>query len=324
MDLTQLTDDATRALCETGVIAVIVPCYNAASTLAATLESVLAQQCVAETLVIDDGSTDDSLAIARAFEPAVRVLTGPNQGVSAARNRGIAETTAPWLLFLDSDDLLTPQTLEMRLSSAGGVDADVIISDWEEMIDEGGTITAGRHRAIDWPALNANAELATAIHVWATTAAILYRRSLVHKIGGFRPDLPIIQDARFLFDAAYHGARFAQSPHVGAQYRILAGSLSRRNPARFWEDVLLNGQQIEALWRAKGPLDDEHRSAVLGIYNTAGRGLFVAGHPRYFEAVERQRQLGLALPRHSQVAAPLARLVGLRAAHSMLSLVQSA
>jgi hypothetical protein len=277
---------------------------------------------VAETLVIDDGSTDCSLAIARAFEPAVRVLTGPNQGVSAARNRGITETTAPWLLFLDSDDLLTPQTLEMRLSSAA--DADVIISDWEEMIDEGGMITAGHHRAIDWLALNANAELATAVHVWATTAALLYRRSIVERIGGFRPDLPIIQDARFLFDAAYQGARFAQSPHVGAQYRILAGSLSRRNPARFWEDVLLNGQQIEALWRAKGSLDDEHRNAVFGIYNNAGRGLFEAGHPRYFEAVERQRQLGLALPRHSQVAAPVARLVGLRAARSILSLVRSA
>jgi glycosyltransferase involved in cell wall biosynthesis len=324
MDLTHVTNDATWALYETGVIAVIVPCYNAASTLAATLESVLAQQCVAETLVIDDGSTDDSLAVARAFEPAVRVLTGPNQGVSAARNRGIAETTAPWLLFLDSDDLLTPQTLKTRLSSAAVADADVIISDWEEMIDEGGTITVGRHRSIDWPALKANVELATAVHVWATTAAILYRRRLVDKIGGFRPDLPIIQDARFLFDAAYHGARFAQSPHVGAQYRILPVSLSRRNPARFWEDVLLNGQQIEALWRAKGSLDDEHRSAVLGIYNSAGRGLFAAGHPRYFEAVERQRQLGLALPRHSQVAAPLARLVGLHAARSMLSLLELA
>jgi glycosyltransferase involved in cell wall biosynthesis len=95
-----------------GVIAAIVPCYNpcynAASTLAETLESVLVQECVAEAIVIDDGSTDKSLAVARAFEPAVRVLTGPNQGVSAAHNRGIAETTTPWLLFLDSDDLLTP------------------------------------------------------------------------------------------------------------------------------------------------------------------------------------------------------------------------
>ena len=69
----------------------------------------------------------------------------------------------------------------------------------------------------------------------------MYRRSLVEKIGGFREDLPVIQDARFLFDAAYHGARFAHSAHVGARYRISPQSLSRRDPARFWRDALLNG-----------------------------------------------------------------------------------
>jgi glycosyltransferase involved in cell wall biosynthesis len=307
-----------------GRTAVIVPCYNAASTLVGTLESALAQDMPVEVIVIDDGSSDSSLAVARRFEPYVRVVTGPNRGVSAARNRGIAETTAEWIIFLDADDLLESGTLSQRLAAAKAADADVVICDWVDIHDDGtGQLASGAHRSIDWSALEANAELATAVHVWATTAAILYRRWVVDRIGGFRPDLPIIQDARFLFDAAYHGARFAQSPHVGARYRILPGSLSRGNPARFWEDVLLNGQQIEALWRAKGSLDDQHRSAIFGIYNNAGRGLFATGHPRYFEAVERQRDLGLALPRHSRVAAPLARLVGLRAARSVLSLVHA-
>jgi hypothetical protein len=85
----------------------------------------------------------------------------------------------------------------------------------------------------------------------------------------------------------------------------------------------LNGEQIEALWRVKGSLDHAHRKAVFGIYNTAGRTIFAAGHPRYFEVVERQRDVGLALPGHSRVAAPLARLVGLRAARSMLPLVHA-
>ncbi len=305
-------------------VAVIVPCYNAASTLAATLESALAQNMPVEVIVVDDGSSDNSLAVARAFEPAVRVVTGPNRGASAARNSGIAETTAEWIVFLDADDMLEPGTLGQRLAAAEAANADIVICDWRDIDDDGtGRLTAGARRAVDWPALEADAELATAVHVWATTAAILYRRSIVEKIGGFRPDLPIIQDARFLFDAAYYGARFTRSAHIGAKYRILRGSLSRRHPVRFSEDVLLNGQQIEALWRAKGSLDDEHRNALLGIYNSAGRGLFAAGHPRYFEAVERQRRLGLALPRHSKVAAPLARLMGLRAARSMLSLVQS-
>jgi glycosyltransferase involved in cell wall biosynthesis len=302
--------------------AIVVPCYNAGSTIAATLESALAQNVPIEVIVIDDGSSDNSLAVARAFEPAVRVLTGPNRGVSAARNKGISETTAEWIVFLDADDLLEPETLKQRLQVVKSSNADVVICDWVDILDDGGgQLTTGAHHSIDWPALETNAELATAVDVWATTAAILYRRSIVDKIGGFRPDLPIIQDARFLFDAAYHGARFVHSAHIGARYRIVSGSLSRRDPARFFEDVLLNGQQIETLWRARGAFDYARRQAVLGIYNNAGRSLFSAGHPRYFEAVESQRKLDLPLPLHSMAAAPLARLVGLRAARSLLSLV---
>jgi glycosyltransferase involved in cell wall biosynthesis len=303
-------------------IAIVVPCYNAASTLAATLKSALAQDVPVEVIVIDDGSSDSSVAVARAFEPAVRVVTGPNRGASAARNTGISETTAEWIVFLDADDLLEPGTLKKRLATTKASNADVVICDWLDIHDDGtGRLTTGAHRAIDWPALEANTELATAVHVWATTAAVLYGRSIVDKIGGFRADLPIIQDARFLFDAAYHGALFAHSAHIGARYRVLPGSLSRHNPARFSEDVLLNGQHIETLWRARRSLDDARRKAILDIYNTAGRSLFSAGHPRSFEAVELQRRLGLPLPLHTRVAAPLAWLFGLRGARWLLSIV---
>ncbi len=309
-----------RSDLESGGVSVIIPCYNAAATLGTTIASALAQDVPVEVIVVDDGSSDSSLAVARTFEPAVRVIAGPNRGASAARNRGIAETSAKWIVFLDADDLLERGTLKQRLDAANASNADVVICDWLDVHDDGaGRVTTGVHRSIDWAALEANAELATAVHVWATTAAVLYRRSVVDKIGGFRPDLPIIQDARFLFDAAYHGARFVHSAHVGAKYRVLPGSLSRRDPARFSEDVLLNGQHIEALWRARHALDEAHRKAIIDIYNTAGRSFFSAGHPRYFEAVESQRKLGSRLPLHSMVAAPLARLLGLRAARSLLS-----
>jgi glycosyltransferase involved in cell wall biosynthesis len=313
---------ATVALADGERISIIVPCYNGATTLTAALESALKQDAPVEVIVIDDGSNDNSLAVARSFQPTIRVIAGPNRGASAARNIGIAETSSEWIVFLDSDDLLEPGTLKRRMETLRASQADVVICDWREIVDDGGGgLAEGALRSIDWEAMEADAELATATHIWATTAAILYRRSIVDKIGGFRADLPIIQDARFLFDAAYHGARFVHSAHVGARYRVLPSSLSRRDPARFSQDVLLNGQQIQTLWRARSSFDDARRNAVLGIYNTAGRDLFAAGHPSYFEAVDSQRELGLRLPLHSMVAAPLARLVGLRAARSLLSLV---
>lgn len=303
-------------------LAIIVPCYNAEGTLAATLESAIAQGDGAEIIVVDDGSTDRSLAIARSFEPRVRVLTGPNLGVSAARNRGIGATDASWLVFLDADDLLLPGTMARRLACAEEANADVVICDWEEIDGIAEAAANGQTlRSIDWQLMKEDAELATATRVWATTAAILYRRALVERIGGFREDLPVIQDARFLFDAVRCGGLVAHSDHVGARYRVVPGSLSRRNSARFWEDVLRNGRQIESLWRASGALSERRGEAVRDIYNTAARGLFAIAHPSYFEAHAALRALGLAEPMHGRVAAPLARLFGLPAARAMLAFV---
>src|SRR6266851_8108880 len=84
------------------VICVVIPCFNAAETLPAAIESACTQDVAGvEIIVVDDGSTDTSLAIARRFEPLVRVVTGPNRGVSTARNRGIAGTRGAWIVFLD-------------------------------------------------------------------------------------------------------------------------------------------------------------------------------------------------------------------------------
>ncbi len=302
-------------------VAVIIPAYNAEATLAAALASVVGEPGIAEIVVIDDGSNDKTLSIAQRFAPIVRTLSGPNRGVSAARNRGITETRSEWLLFLDADDALVPGTIAARLSVPGSGDGQVIICDWEEMIDDGsGSPRLGRQRSVDWGAMAADAEIAVASHVWATTAAILYRRPIVERIGGFREDLPVIQDARFLFDAVRLGARPVHTPHIGARYRVAPGSLSRRDPGRFALDVLRNGQQIAAIWRARGKLSDPQAQALANIYNEAARGLFSAEHPAYFDAAEAQRSLGRGLPLHTRFAAPLGQFVGQARARRLLSL----
>lgn len=97
-------------------ISVVIPCYNAAPFLRETLDSVLAQTYPAEEiLLIDDGSTDDSAAIAASYGPPVRVLRQENQGESVARNRGIDEATGEWVAFLDADDLWLPEKLQRQI-----------------------------------------------------------------------------------------------------------------------------------------------------------------------------------------------------------------
>jgi glycosyltransferase involved in cell wall biosynthesis len=91
---------------------VVIPVYNGEKTLADAVRSALAQEPPPlEVLVVDDGSTDGSRAVAGAFGGRVRVLSGPNAGPSAARNRGAREARGSWIAFLDADDLWEPGLL---------------------------------------------------------------------------------------------------------------------------------------------------------------------------------------------------------------------
>jgi glycosyltransferase involved in cell wall biosynthesis len=93
-------------------VSVVIPCYNGARFLRETLDSALAQTSpTLEVIVVDDGSTDDSAALAESYGPPVRVIRQPNQGESVARNRGIAEARGEWVAFLDADDLWLPEKL---------------------------------------------------------------------------------------------------------------------------------------------------------------------------------------------------------------------
>ena len=108
-------------------ISVVIPCYNAAAFLRATIESILGQtQPVLEVIVVDDGSADDSANIAESFGPPVRVIRQPNQGESAARNRGIEAAVGDWVAFLDADDLWLPTKIELQSEAIRSAPADVV------------------------------------------------------------------------------------------------------------------------------------------------------------------------------------------------------
>ena len=97
-------------------ISAVVPVFDGARWLAAALESARAQTLPPdEIVVVDDGSTDDSAAIARAV-PGVRVVTQPHAGVAAARNRGLDEARGELIAWLDADDLWMPDKLAIQVA----------------------------------------------------------------------------------------------------------------------------------------------------------------------------------------------------------------
>ena len=92
---------------------VVIPLYNKEHYIEATIRSVLNQTCRDfEVLVVDDGSRDNSLALARKYESdRVRVIAQENQGVSEARNTGIRNAQGEFICFLDADDEWRPDYL---------------------------------------------------------------------------------------------------------------------------------------------------------------------------------------------------------------------
>ena len=99
------------------MISVVIPLYNKEQSIAATIQSVLAQTYTDyEIIVVDDGSTDNSLKVVqeRVSElenERVRIIHQENAGVSAARNKGILESKGKYIAFLDADDLWAPNYL---------------------------------------------------------------------------------------------------------------------------------------------------------------------------------------------------------------------
>ena len=109
-------------------ITVIVPCLNAAGTLGDALDSVFTQTAPPlEVLVIDDGSTDRSVAIAKSFDARVRVLPNPSRGPGAARRLGVTQAGGTYIAFIDADDVIEPTKHEKQLAVLENSDPHTLV-----------------------------------------------------------------------------------------------------------------------------------------------------------------------------------------------------
>ena len=100
------------------LISIIMPVYNGAEFIAEAVDSVIQQDYYHwELIIVNDGSTDNTIAIVKAFkDDRVKILDQQNLGVSVARNRALQSARGKFFCFLDADDVLTPNSLSLRLS----------------------------------------------------------------------------------------------------------------------------------------------------------------------------------------------------------------
>jgi hypothetical protein len=249
------------------VVSVVIPAWNAQEWIGEAVRSAVAQTDVPlEIIVVDDGSTDDTAAVARAAGgECVQVIEQTNGGASAARNAGTAAARGGFIQYLDADDVLLPGTIGRRLQRLEETSADVAYCDWVRWErDESGAFS---DRETVSRTLGPQPELELLGDCWWPPAALLYRRTLVNRIGPWRDDLPVIQDARFLQDAVFAGGTFVHIAGVGARYRVTGStSLSRRDAQAFLDDCFRNAEMIEQRWVAKGALTPPRRRELARMF----------------------------------------------------------
>ena len=112
------------------LVSVIIPVYNVSRYLPQCFDSVISQTYRnLEIIVIDDGSTDDSGSICDQYaekDDRIHVIHTDNRGLASARNLGLENVSGEYISFIDSDDWIEPQTIEMRIGAALETEADIV------------------------------------------------------------------------------------------------------------------------------------------------------------------------------------------------------
>jgi glycosyltransferase involved in cell wall biosynthesis len=217
-------------------VAIIIPAYNAAAWLAEAIGSALAQtHPAAQVIVVDDGSTDDTAAVAEKFTDAVMLLRQPNAGVAAARNFGAAQMTADWLLFLDADDRLRRDALARLLSRANETALSVIYGQTADFTD-GSPFGPRFGKESGSCAMQGPPPLGARVAFWkapiATPGAALVRRDVFERAGGWNPRFNTTAD-RDLWCRIGALAEFGFVEQVVVERRIHGANMSAdKNRAR--------------------------------------------------------------------------------------------
>lgn len=259
-------------------VSVVIPVFNGAAHLRATIESVLAQKGVdaVEIIVVDDGSTDDSVNVATRFGSQITLIRTDNRGPSRARNIGLDAAHGQYIQFLDADDVLLPHALAKRMTRLETSGSSICISHWHELREgESGVFTRHERSITHSHDFGNTMDVALVNGYWAPPAAWTLKRN--HRTNKLRFDerIPLVEDVRFLIDADLQGVSFVEMDACLALYRITSAlSLSRRSARQFIAGVSHNALYVDFYWRHSYGLDSEKRRALINVYDYVSRSLY--------------------------------------------------
>lgn len=207
-------------------ISAIIPTYNRATVVSRAIRSVLAQSCDDfELIIVDDGSTDPTpQALATFDDPRLRIIHQPNAGLSAARNRGVAESVGEYLAFLDDDDEFLPRKLEHQLAYLEQHSEAGLVAGGHECVDDNGNVLAIAEPWVDGDNLS--------VEYWLRKCpfllqSILLRRVWWERVGGLDTDLRQAMDHIFFLRLAALGCSMHWNQETVLRYCIHSGGMSQ-------------------------------------------------------------------------------------------------
>ena len=273
-------------------LTVVIPSYKAVGTIERAVMSVLGQPGVQARVivVIDDKSAETEDLLKAIGDPRISVfMNDRNRGAPYSRNFGLARTTTPYVMFLDSDDYLSGEVLASLVEALRGSDADVAFAPWIKLNEDTNAcdrrlpeFRSPRHAFESWLIEQKS----------IPPCSVLWRSDFIRGIDGWDEDLKRVQDGELVLRALLRGARIATCRRGAgvyfqhaAEYRITAGS--DYTPLLVVADKLL---QVES-----SLFDEQEKRNLLAryLYRNAKKAFRLGDLPFGRAALERSRDLGL-------------------------------
>ena len=234
---------------------IAIPCYNSEGSIGRAVESALQQTVsTAEVIVVDDGSTDNSLAVLRRFGNRIRLIEADHRGGNHARNLALESATGEWIQFLDADDYLLKDKITRQLEEGGDTSSvDILYS--PVLVEENRN---GSEPNIMVQAIDTGLDLYGQWIAWhlPQTGAALWRRESLVSLGGWNERMPCCQEHELYLRALIKGLRFRMTPTARAVYRIWSEkTVCRRDPEQLIKirtgliDLMCNWLKENGKWK---------------------------------------------------------------------------
>lgn len=263
-------------------ISVIIPAFNASRFIAQAIESVLNQDYkgIVQLIIIDDGSTDDTVEVLKNYANQVFIIQKPNGGVSSTRNVGLKAAQHDFVALLDADDVMKPGRLAAQAAALAATPEAVLCYSSVEFIDDSGNLLESQPKLLSEPSDTSNTTTKRLFdRNFITTSSVMFRRSPVLAINGFNEKLNFSEDCDLWLRLSQSG-QFILLPQRLTQYRIHSSQTIRHEAGMARGRLLARAYFLRQYPEQRQILGTTYIRKKMALYaSDYGYPLFLSGDP---------------------------------------------